>query len=245
MRMIWFNKIIEILMIKSVINRGRISPHAPQALQIMQGMLLVFLSLILVVSITVSTLRGLPYDEQPLYMSIQLTVCILFLVDFLLEWMVSSRRWHFFRTHLLFLLISIPYLNIVKAVDADVSHSALIVLRFMPLVRGVYVIMMIVGWFTSQRATTLFFSYLLLVVSMVFFASLIFYEMEHAVNAQVTSFPIAVWWAWMDVTTVGSNINAITPIGRILAVILAAMGMMLFPIFTVYITSLMERKHKQ
>jgi hypothetical protein len=49
----------------------------------------------------------------------------------------------------------------------------------------------------------------------------------------------------MDVTTVGSNINAITPIGRILAVILAAMGMMLFPIFTVYITSLMERKHKQ
>jgi hypothetical protein len=208
-------------------------------------MLLTLLSLILVISITVSTLRGLPYDEQPLYMSIQLVVCLLFLADFFMEWMVSSRRSRFFRTHLLFFLISIPYLNIVKAMDIDVSHSALIVLRFIPLIRGIYVIIMIVGWFTSQRATTLFFSYILLVVSMVFFASLIFYEMEHAVNPQVTSFPIALWWAWMDVTTVGSNINALTPIGRILAVILAAMGMMLFPIFTVYITSLMERKHKQ
>jgi hypothetical protein len=211
----------------------------------MQGMLLVFLSIVLVVSITVSTLRGVPYDEQPVYMSIQLTVCILFLVDFLLEWMMSSRRARFFGTHLLFLLISIPYLNIVKATDMDVSHTTLVVLRFIPLVRGVYVLIMIVGWFTSRRATTLFYSYLLLVVSMVFFASLIFYEMERTVNPQVTSFPIALWWAWMDVTTVGSNISAVTPIGRILAVILAAMGMMLFPIFTVYITSLMERKHRQ
>jgi hypothetical protein len=224
---------------------GAAATRAPQSLQVMQGMLLVFLSLVLLVSITAGTLRGLPYDEQPVYMSIQLTVCILFLVDFFVEWSMSSRRGHFFRTHLLFLLISIPYLNIVKATDMQLPHTALVVLRFIPLVRGVYVLLMIVGWFTSRRATTLFFSYLLLVVSMVFFASLVFYEMERSVNTQVTSFPIALWWAWMDVTTVGSNISAVTPIGRILAVILAAMGMMLFPIFTVYITSLMERKHRQ
>ena len=49
----------------------------------------------------------------------------------------------------------------------------------------------------------------------------------------------------MDVTTVGSNIIAVTPTGRVLSVLLAALGMMMFPIFTVYVTSLVERRNKE
>ena len=49
----------------------------------------------------------------------------------------------------------------------------------------------------------------------------------------------------MDVTTVGSNIIAITPTGRILSVLLAALGMMMFPIFTVYVTSLVQSANKK
>ena len=44
----------------------------------------------------------------------------------------------------------------------------------------------------------------------------------------------------MDATTVGSNIYAVTGIGKVLSVLLAALGMMMFPIFTVYITNVME-----
>jgi len=40
----------------------------------------------------------------------------------------------------------------------------------------------------------------------------------------------------MDVTTVGSNIIAQTVTGRVLSVLLAALGMKMFPIFTVYNT---------
>jgi hypothetical protein len=57
----------------------------------------------------------------------------------------------------------------------------------------------------------------------------------------VDNFFSAIWWAFMDATTVGSNINATTSIGKILSVLLAAFGMMMFPIFTVYI---MERMQK-
>lgn len=49
----------------------------------------------------------------------------------------------------------------------------------------------------------------------------------------------------MDVTTVGSNIIAVTTTGRVLSVILAALGMMMFPIFTVYVTSLVQRRNKE
>ena len=51
--------------------------------------------------------------------------------------------------------------------------------------------------------------------------------------------------AAMDATTVGSNIIAVTPVGRILSVVLAAIGMMMFPIFTVYITNILTRHHQE
>ena len=55
----------------------------------------------------------------------------------------------------------------------------------------------------------------------------------------------ALWWAFMDVTTVGSNIIAVTVTGRVLSVLLAALGMMMFPIFTVYVTSLVQKRNQE
>ena len=69
--------------------------------------------------------------------------------------------------------------------------------------------------------------------------------MEHGPNPLVKGYGDALWWAFMDVTTVGSNIIAVTPTGRVLSVLLAALGMMMFPIFTVYVTSLVERRNKE
>ena len=49
----------------------------------------------------------------------------------------------------------------------------------------------------------------------------------------------------MDVTTVGSSIIAMTTTGRVLSVLLAALGMMMFPIFTVYITNLIQQSNQK
>ena len=73
----------------------------------------------------------------------------------------------------------------------------------------------------------------------------IFFVLEHKVNPMVTDYWSALWWAFMDVTTVGSNIYAVTPTGKILSVVLAALGMMMFPIFTVYVTSLVQQANKR
>lgn len=61
----------------------------------------------------------------------------------------------------------------------------------------------------------------------------------------MTGYGDALWWAFMDVTTVGSNIIAVTVTGRVLSVLLAALGMMMFPIFTVYVTSLIQKKEQR
>jgi hypothetical protein len=118
-------------------------------------------------------------------------------------------------------------------------------LRFIPLVRGGYAMAIVVGWLTYNKASSLFISYLTMLLATVYFASLAFFVMEHKVNPLVVGYGDALWWAFMDVTTVGSNIIAVTATGRVLSVLLAALGMMMFPIFTVYVTSLIQKKNKE
>ena len=113
------------------------------------------------------------------------------------------------------------------------------------MVRGGYALAIVVGWLTYNKASSLFVSYTTMLFATIYFSSLIFYVLEHKVNPLVNGYGDALWWACMDVTTVGSEISAMTITGRVLAVLLAALGMMMFPIFTVYITDTVQKKNKK
>ena len=141
--------------------------------------------------------------------------------------------------------VAIPYQNIIAYMGWTFSPEVTYMLRFIPLVRGGYAMAIVVGWLTYNRASGLFVSYLTMLLATVYFSSLAFYVMEHGSNPLVKGYGDALWWAFMDVTTVGSNIIAVTVTGRVLSVLLAALGMMMFPIFTVYVTSLVERRNKE
>ena len=207
--------------------------------------IILLLSLFLVISISVETFKGIPFYTQSLYMKVQLWICILFLFDFLLELFLSKDKLRYFSTHFIFLLVAIPYQNIIAYFGWTFSPEITYMLRFVPLVRGGYAMAIVVGWLTYNKASSLFVSYLTMLLATVYFASLAFFVLEHKVNPLVVGYGDALWWAFMDVTTVGSNIIAVTVTGRVLSVLLAALGMMMFPIFTVYMTSLIQKKNKE
>lgn len=207
--------------------------------------IILLLSLFLVISISVDTFKGIPFYTQSLYMKVQLWICILFLFDFLLELFLSKDKLRYFSTHFIFLLVAIPYQNIIAYFGWTFSPEITYMLRFIPLVRGGYAMAIVVGWLTYNKASSLFVSYLTMLLATVYFASLAFFVLEHKVNPLVVGYGDALWWAFMDVTTVGSNIIAVTVTGRVLSVLLAALGMMMFPIFTVYMTSLIQKKNKE
>lgn len=195
------------------------------------------LSVYLVVCISIDTFKNLSFHEGPEFMHTQFMICMLFLADFFIEFLLSPHKGHYLKTRWVFFLVSIPWLSIIYHFNIKFDPQVMYVLRYIPLVRGGYALAIVVGWFTSNRASSLFVSYLLTLLSTVYFASLAFFLFEHGINMQVPDYTSALWWAAMDVTTVGSNIVAITPVGRVLSVLLAALGMMMFPIFTVYITN--------
>lgn len=207
--------------------------------------LILLLSLFLVISISIDTFKNIPFYTQTSYMKIQLWICLFFLFDFFFELVLSKDKWRYIRTHFIFFLVAIPYQNIISYYHIEFSPEINYFIRFIPLVRGGYALAIVVGWLSYNKASGLFISYITMLFATVYFASLIFYVLETKVNPLVTNYGDALWWAFMDVTTVGSNIIAVTVTGRVLSVLLAALGMMMFPIFTVYVTSLVQRTNKE
>lgn len=207
--------------------------------------LILVLSLFLVISISIDTFKNIPFYTQTSYMKIQLWICLFFLFDFFFELVLSKNKWRYLRTHFIFFLVAIPYQNIISYYHLEFSPEINYFIRFIPLVRGGYALAIVVGWLSYNKASGLFISYITMLFATVYFASLIFYVLETKVNPLVTNYGDALWWAFMDVTTVGSNIIAVTVTGRVLSVLLAALGMMMFPIFTVYVTSLVQRTNQE
>lgn len=206
--------------------------------------IVLLLSIFLVVTISIDTFHNVAFWKQPRFMKVQFWICIFFLLDFFVEFFLAEKKWRYLWTHIFFFIVSIPYLAIFHYFGWHFSPQVQYMVQYIPLVRGGYAMAIVIGWFTYNRATGLFFTYIFTLLATVFFASLVFFLFEHNVNNLVVDYYSALWWAFMDVTTVGSNIEAVTPIGRVLSVVLAALGMMMFPIFTVYITNIIQ-SHNQ
>lgn len=207
--------------------------------------IILFLSVFLIIWISIDTFNNISYQTQGIYLKIQFWVCLFFLLDFVLELFLSDRKKSYFYTHFIFFIISIPYLNIIDYYQISFSAEINYLIRFMPLIRGGYALARVVSWLTKNKISKLFVSYITILLATVYFFSLMFFVAEHKVNPLVSDFSDSLWWAFMNVTTVGSDIYVKTGIGRILSVVLAALGMMMFPIFTVYITNIVQMANKK
>lgn len=207
--------------------------------------LVLLLSLFLVAGISIDTFRDVPPAGRHSFLRLQSGICLFFLSVFVLELCLAARKLRYLATHWLFLLVSIPYLDIISCFHPELPAEAAYLLRFVPLVRGGYALAIVVGWFASGKASGLFASYLAMLLATVYFSSLMFFVLERGANPMVKDYGSALWWAFMDVTTVGSNIYAVTAVGKVFSVALAALGMMMFPIFTVYITSVVQKANSQ
>lgn len=206
--------------------------------------IVLLLSLGLIVYISIDTFQGVNFLENGSYMRFQFWVCLVFILDFFVELWMAEDKGRYVRRRWLFLFLSIPYLNIIQLFHVDFTPNELYFVRFIPLARGALALAIVIGYMTSNRLSSLFKSYVVIVIMIIYFSSLIFFNCEHTVNDMVPNYGAALWWAWMDATTIGSDIYPVTVIGKILGVLLAALGMLMFPLFTVYITNWVQRYNK-
>lgn len=193
-------------------------------------------SIALIAFISYDTFRNISFIENQRYLHAQFWICMLFLVDIFVEFLISPRKWHYTVTHILFFIIAIPYINILDYFGIAISGEAIYALRFIPMLRAAYVLAIITGALSNNRISSMFIAYIALLLAIVYFSSMMFFVEEHTVNPDCTSYAQALWWAIMCMTTAGSYVGEYTITGKVLSVILSGGGLILFPVFTVYIT---------
>lgn len=202
----------------------------PNALNI----LIMILSLGLIAFISWCTFKGIDYLENNLYMSYQLLVCLFFLLEYFYRLAISRHKTRFIILAMPFLLISIPYLNIIEHYHIGINHELLVFLCFIPIVRGLVALVMVVSFLAHRLVTTVCVSYVLLLLPTVYMCALIFYVAEKDINNGIVNFWYALWWAGMNITTIGCDINPMTGTGMIISFFLSLLGIIMLPLFTVY-----------
>lgn len=198
-------------------------------------------SLILLVSLSLDIITRKSYILSPGVEELQLIVCMVFVMDFLVQTMYSPQPLRYFGRNIVLLLVSIPYLNMLEWGGVELPKGVYIFLKSLPMVRGMVGVYQLVRLISPNRVSAIMWSYIAMLVLLTYIAALVFYAYEEVVNRSVDGFGTALWWAGLNVTTVGAPLFAVTPMGKILTVILPGLGMVLFPLFTVYVTHLVQR----
>lgn len=203
----------------------------------------IVMAALLIVYITRDTLAGQSFITDASYMRLQFWACIAFIVDIIIGFVFSSAKKQYIRQNIFFLLVSLPYLNLLSHYGVHLAPTASYLLHFVPMIRAGYVLALITGVLTtSDRVKGMSLVYTVMMMASVYFCALVFFIEEHGVNPGVHNLWDALWWAFLDATTVGSNINSYTITGQVLDVILSSEGLILFPLFTVYITNIITRQ---
>lgn len=176
-----------------------------------------------------------------LYQHVMFVICIIFIVDFFALMFSSEHRWRFLYRNFVVLVLSVPYHTIATWAGLQLGHTTSMILSGVVMLRSIMALYITLRWLIVRRATRLLWAYIATVTLCTYLAALLFYEYEAPVNSSVAGFSDALWWAGMNLTTVGAEIFPVTAIGKLICVMLPVLGTAIFPVLTVYITSLYGR----
>ena len=202
---------------------------------------ILLLSVALIVFISYEIFNNIEFLNDHVYMTFQLCVCGFFMLDYFLSIFLADNPRRYALRNIGFLIISIPYLNIIDFLRIDLNPEILYYIRFIPLIRGAWAMAIVVSYVSTNRIVGIFASYLSIMLLVLYFASILFFSREQPVNPGVPTYWSSLWWCCLEMTTIGAPVNPFTPTGKVLAALLAGMGMIMFPLFTVYLTQMLRK----
>ena len=206
--------------------------------------ILLVAGIILILSVSFEIICGNRSFFSDRFLVTQLCICIIFIIDYLVR-AFSDPSGRYAARHLPYLLLSLPYLNIISWCGITLERSWMMFFGVIPLLRVLIASFLVVRWFTRRGVRRMFTAYTLTVMLLTYFSALVFYDYETGLNAHLHGFGNAVWWAFMSMTTVGAEVFPVTTVGKVLAVVLPALGMLMLPLFTVYVADLYKDRIKE
>lgn len=198
-------------------------------------------SLVLIIALSLEVICTPHNHFSEWFIELQLGICIIFIADFFVSMSIQRDRSHYFWSHILILIISLPYLSLSK-LGISVNAEGMVLIALMPILRAFVAIYILLRWIIrGELALRLLYAYVLSVGSFTYISALLFYECELVTNPDLVNFGDALWWASMGLTTTDMTIVPVTVTGKILAVALPLAGMLMLPVATNYLFSMRKK----
>ena len=220
--------------------QGKITKDGIQPLVLLARLLVLAGAVVLVCVASYDAYMSHSFVGSPFYEKLQLWICFVFFADLIFEWWLAPARKHYIATHVLYLLLCVPYVWVLRYLGVDPGPEWNFVLTLVPVLRAACVLASVLSALDAGRANSLFGAYIVLLLFVLYISSMMFDVAEYGTNPEVHSYRSALYWAVMSMTTTGSQITEHTVVGEALAAVLSAAGLIMFPVFTIYISNMIS-----
>jgi voltage-gated potassium channel len=182
------------------------------------------ISVIAIVDLAVQTLFTLDPVTVQVLSYFDYVICLLFFIDFLVQFLQAEHKLRYFVTWgWIDLLSSVPVIPALRI--ARVTR----VLRIFRVLRTIKSARLITRAILEKRAQSAILAILLVVILVIGIAAISVIQFELPADGNIKTAGDAVWWAIVTITTVGYGDKfPITPEGRIIGTVLMIVGISLF-----------------
>jgi voltage-gated potassium channel len=178
-----------------------------------------------------TTYQSSLYNNVPLIIAIDVSIAVIFLIDFIIGWYRSEDKKIFWKQRWWELFACIPFTTPITQ-----SLRGIGILRLLRIVQVLSRLKRMHTW--MQTLSYKVFSLSITTCAAIVISASIFYSFEHKTNASVTSYADSLWWTISTITTTGyGDIIPTTLMGRIIGMILMLSGVVIFGVLVNYITS--------
>jgi voltage-gated potassium channel len=190
-------------------------------------LVILVLSLYVVVELSIEIICPLSKETIELINLIDLFICTIFMGDFFYFLFKAENKWHYLRYHWIDFVASIPFMTFFRV------FRLVRVIRIIRLLRGVKGLVNIFRMLGTSKLQNILISYIIIMVLVMGYCSLAFFEFEKGTNPNVKNYFDAFWWAFVSLTSIGyGDVIPTTTEGRIVGMVLALAGMGLFSVIT-------------
>ncbi len=188
---------------------------------------IILLSVYVLVELGYEIIYPLSESAIKIINTIDFMICLIFLADFFYFLNESENKKAYFKKYWIDLVASIPFMTFFR------FFRVVRVVRIIRLTRGIKALIPIVRKIGTSKSQNILIAYILMLIIVMLYCSLAFFEFEKVTNSNIHTFFDAFWWAFVTTTTIGyGDIFPITTEGRIIGMILSLLGMGLFSLIT-------------
>jgi len=200
---------------------------------------IILLSLYVLIELGYEIIYPLSEGAVQVINTIDFIICMIFLSDFFYFLHESENKKAYLRKYWIDLVASIPFMTLFR------FFRVVRVIRIIRLARGIKALIPIVRKIGTSKSQNILIAYILILIIVMLYCSLAFFEFEKLSNSNIHTFFDAFWWAFVTTTTIGyGDIFPVTTEGRIIGMILALLGMGLFSLITAELASRFVRMTK-